>query len=146
MNIINRECFLSNSVRIFTDFADSRARKVWRHQRSNQKPEVEGRHTIQWQKEKKQKDKQTTQKTKYRATRTQLQTGGGLVCFPLQTGGGLVCFPLQTGGGLVCSGKNQYILQEFYVFIRLHLHQLFTFLNITILRVNDKLKPAHAEK
>ena len=128
MNIIDRECFLSNLVCIFTDFADSRA-KVWRHQRSNQKPEVEGRHTIQWQKEKNtrtSKDLQnTTQKTKYRATRTQLQTGGGLVC----------------------SGKNQYILQqEFYFFIRLHFHQLFTFLNITILRVNDKLKPAHAEK
>ena len=50
-------------------------------QRGNQKPYIEGQ-TIQWPKEKGQKDnnlQNTTQKTKARATRTPLQTGSKLM-------------------------------------------------------------------
>ena len=131
MNIIDRECFLSNLVCISTDLADSRARKVWRHQRGNQKPKIEGRNTIQWQKEKEQKDKQGSTKH-YTEHKISSNTNS-----------------IKSRGRGVNSCAPERInipLKECYVFIRLHLHQLFTFLNITILRVNDKLKPTNAEK
>jgi hypothetical protein len=59
-------------------------RRVWRYQRSNQKPYIEEEQTTQWPKEKVQKDKQRstkyTYKTKDRVTRTPLTTGCELRC------------------------------------------------------------------
>jgi hypothetical protein len=59
-------------------------RRVWRCQRGNQNSYIEEEQTIQWSKEKVQKDKQrsikTTYKTKYRVTRTPIKTGGELGC------------------------------------------------------------------
>jgi hypothetical protein len=58
--------------------------RVWRYQRSNQKPYIEEEETTQWSKENKQKDKQRSTKhtyiTKDRVTRTPLKTGGELRC------------------------------------------------------------------
>jgi len=60
----------------------SRTRRAWRDQRGNQNPYIKEVQTTQWQKEKVQKDKQRstkhTYKTKDRATRTPLKTGGKL--------------------------------------------------------------------
>ena len=59
-------------------------RRVWRYQRSNQKPYIEVEQTTQWSKEKAQNDKQRstkhTYKTKDRVTRTPLQTRGEQRC------------------------------------------------------------------
>jgi hypothetical protein len=58
--------------------------RVWRYQRSNQKPYIEEEETTQWSKENKQKDKQRSTKhtyiTKDRVTRTSLKTGSELRC------------------------------------------------------------------
>ena len=51
--------------------------RVWRYYRGNQKPYFEGQ-TTQWRKEKGQNT--TQKKTKDRATRTPLNTGGELMC------------------------------------------------------------------
>jgi len=62
----------------------SSTRRVWRYQRGNQNPYIEEEQAIQWPKEKVQKDNQRstkhTHKTKDRATRTPLKTGGELRC------------------------------------------------------------------
>ena len=54
-------------------------RRVWRYQRGNQNPYIEKQQTIQWPKEKVQKDKQRstkhTHKTKDRVTRALLKPG-----------------------------------------------------------------------
>jgi len=55
-------------------------RGVWRYQRGNQNPCIEEEQTTQWPKEKVQKDKQHTHKTKDPVTRTPLKTGGELRC------------------------------------------------------------------
>jgi hypothetical protein len=59
-------------------------RRVWRYQRGNHNPSIEEGQTIQWQKEKLQKDKQRstkhTYKTKDRVTWDPLKTGGELRC------------------------------------------------------------------
>jgi hypothetical protein len=59
-------------------------RRVWRYQRGNQKTYIDEEQTTQWPKEKVQKYKQRstkhTYKTKDRATRTPLKTGGELGC------------------------------------------------------------------
>ena len=59
-------------------------RRVWRYKTGNHKPYIEEEQTTQWPKEKVQKDKQRstthTYKTKDRVTRTQLKTGGELMC------------------------------------------------------------------
>ena len=59
-------------------------RVAWRCQRGNQNPYIEEEQTTQWPKEKVQRDKQLstkhTHKTKDRATRTPLNTGGELRC------------------------------------------------------------------
>jgi len=59
-------------------------RRVWRYQRGNQNPYIVEEQTTQWPKEKVQKDKQRstkhTHKTKDRATRTPLKTGGEIRC------------------------------------------------------------------
>jgi hypothetical protein len=58
--------------------------RVWRYQRGNQNPYIVEVKTTQSTKEKVQKDKQRstklTYKTKDRVTRTQLKTGGELMC------------------------------------------------------------------
>ena len=59
-------------------------RKLWRYQRRNQKPLIEDGHKIQWRKGKKTTNSDlpnTTQKTKYRATRTPLKTDSELSWF-----------------------------------------------------------------
>ena len=59
-------------------------RRIWRYQRGNQNPYIEEEQTIQWPKEKVQKDKQRstkqTYKTKDRVTLTPLKTGSKLRC------------------------------------------------------------------
>jgi hypothetical protein len=59
-------------------------RRVWRYQKGNQNPYIEEKETIQWSKEKGQKDKQRTtkhtNKTEDRVTLTPLKTGGELRC------------------------------------------------------------------
>ena len=59
-------------------------RRVWRYQRGNQNPYIEEEQTIQWSKEKIQKDKQRStkhaHKTKDRVTRAPVKTGGQLRC------------------------------------------------------------------
>ena len=58
------------------------ARRVWRYQRGNQNPQIEGQ-TTQWPEENGQKDKQQstkhTHKTKDRVTRTPLKPVPGIV-------------------------------------------------------------------
>ena len=60
------------------------SRRVWRYQRGNQNPYIEEEQTIQWPKEKVQKDKQRSTKhiyiTKDRVTRTPLKPGGEIRC------------------------------------------------------------------
>jgi hypothetical protein len=59
-------------------------RRVWRYQRGNQNPYIEEEQTIQWSKEKVQKDNQRstkhTHKTTDRVLRTPIKTGGVLRC------------------------------------------------------------------
>ena len=59
-------------------------RRVWRYQRGNQNPYINEEQITQWPKEKVQKDKQRstkhTHKTKDRAPRTPLKTGGEVRC------------------------------------------------------------------
>ena len=65
-------------------FLMSPLRRVWRYKRGNQNPYIDEEQTTQWPKEKVQKDKQRstihTHKTKDRAARTPLKTGGELMC------------------------------------------------------------------
>ena len=59
-------------------------RRVWRYQRGNQNPYIDEEQTIQWSKDKVQKNEQRstkhTHKTKDQATRTPLKTGDELRC------------------------------------------------------------------
>ena len=61
-----------------------RVRRAWRYQRGNQNPYIEEEQTIQWPKEKVQKDKQRstkhTYKTKDRVPRSPLKTGSEFRC------------------------------------------------------------------
>ena len=50
-------------------------RRVWRYQRGNQDPEIEGGQTTQWQETEQTTIYKTLQKTKDRVTRTPLKPG-----------------------------------------------------------------------
>jgi hypothetical protein len=72
-------CIVCSIVHISKSLPQVFGRRAWRYQRCNQNPYIEEQ-TIQWAKEKVQKDKQRstkqTHKTKDRVTRAPLKTGG----------------------------------------------------------------------
>jgi hypothetical protein len=79
------KCNISKQIYFFHHFRQCNVpRRVWRYQRGNQNLYIEEEQTTQWPKEKVQKNKQRptkhTYKTKDRATRTPLKTGGELRC------------------------------------------------------------------
>jgi hypothetical protein len=48
----------TRGLRWICEWNTRRSRQAWRHQRGNQKPQIEERHAMQWPKEKGQKNKQ----------------------------------------------------------------------------------------